>query len=155
MNLRAIAVRLKSIAPLAHGLSKASWANVKSRFRAALSLVVPVLPGRSRVPLSSGWKHLQERIPIFGDRGRIGRFIHWLSARQIGPDDLKAEHLATFKDELFNDSLLSSPEKTWGAFAEAWNRNCKMVEGLATDLCGSPPTAGSLRDALVCLPAEV
>src|SRR4051794_15119379 len=48
LDLRALALRLKQVAPLAHGLSRGRWNNVRSLLRAAIVLVKPVMPGRSK-----------------------------------------------------------------------------------------------------------
>lgn len=129
LDLRAIAVRLKGVAPRVEGLSTQSWNNVRSLLRKAIALVKPVMPGRARTPMSPAWRTLYEALVTKGDRARLCRLLHWLSVRQVEPETVSLEHLAQFRQELTQDSLLRTPEKTWGQCREAWNRSVERVPG--------------------------
>ena len=48
---RLLGIRLKTVSPIALGISEARWNNVRSLLRAALKLVTKVLPGADKTPL--------------------------------------------------------------------------------------------------------
>jgi hypothetical protein len=93
---RALALRLKTITPLAGGLSPGRWNNIRSLFRAALELVRPMMKGRSTTPLSPAWQVLADRLPTRADRMALSRLMRWLSGKGIEPDRVMAykDHLA-------------------------------------------------------------
>jgi len=126
---RGLALRLKTVAPLAAGLSPGRWNNIRSLFRAALALVRPMMKGRSTVPLTPAWQGLAERLPTRTDRTRLSRLMRWMSANGIAPDTATADALDTFRAELQSDSLLRAPEKTWADLVWSWNRSVERVEG--------------------------
>src|SRR5689334_13528818 len=58
-----LAQRLQEISPVAAGLSKGRWANVRSLLHRALALTRPMLPGRHRTTLSPAWQALYDSLP--------------------------------------------------------------------------------------------
>src|SRR5690349_3236849 len=80
LDLRGLALRMKGVAPLAHGMSQGRWNNIRSLLRAAIVLVRPVMPGRSKVPMLAGWEGLYALLPRNGYQNRLSRLLHWLSA---------------------------------------------------------------------------
>ena len=121
--------RLASVTAQQHDLSAGRWNNVRSLLRAALALVRPIMKGRSTVPLSQAWQALHDTLPKKADKVRLSRIMRWLSARQIGPDAMTMDDLATFQRELVEDALLKNPEKTWADLAVAWNRASGQTAG--------------------------
>ncbi|WP_460452502.1 hypothetical protein [Alsobacter sp. SYSU BS001988] len=126
---RALALRLKAIAPQAAGLSPARWNNVRSLIRASLALVRPMMAGRSTTPMSVAWQGLYDVLPTKAERARLSRLLRWFSARQIDPAGVSAEHHQAFAQEIATDSLMRNPDGTWRDTVEAWNRCVRRVPG--------------------------
>ena len=126
---RALGLRLKTVAPLAAGLSPGRWNNIRSLLRAALELIRPMTKGRSTTPLSPAWQALADRLPTRADRTQLSRLMHWMSAKDIQPDVVTAEVLEGFRAELHFDSLLRNPEGTWSGLTWSWNRSVGRVKG--------------------------
>ena len=82
---RTLSVKLRRVAPLAVGLSKGRWSNIRSHLRSALELVRPMLKGRSDVAMSPEWQALFSEVPMRSDRYKLSRLLRWLSARDIRP----------------------------------------------------------------------
>ncbi len=126
---RALALRLKAIAPIAAGLSARRWNNIRSLLRAALEHVRPMMRGRSLAPLSPAWQTLADRISTRTDSSRLSRLMRWMSANGVAPATVTPEMLEAFRTQLEADSLLPDPAKTWAALAWSWNRSVERVEG--------------------------
>lgn len=126
---QALGRRLATISAEQLGLSAGRWSNVRSLLRAALALVRPVMAGRSTTPLSPSWQVIHDALPTRADKVRLSRLMRWLSARQIGPDQVTSETIETYRQELFSDALLNDPEKAWADVTFAWNRACGRTAG--------------------------
>lgn len=120
---------LDAAAPLAHGLSAVSWNNTRSLLRAGLALQGPVLKGRSKTPLLPDWLNLFERLANDSERMRLGRLLRWLSEREIDPATVSLTDLDAFRLELFEQSLIREPGKTWTSIRATWNRAVRSVSG--------------------------
>jgi integrase len=126
---RLLAIRLKKVAPFAHGLSKASWNNTRSLFRAALALAKPMMPLRHQTPLLPAWQILFDRLGNLKERARVSRLLRWLSERGIGPDSVTAADLEVFRLSLATESLIRNFESSWRDSVFGWNRASKLVSG--------------------------
>ena len=81
---RGIGRRLDGASPISLGLSVGRWANCRSLLRAALKLVVPVMPGASSTQLLPGWQVLAAEARKVGSCWlRLGRLSR--DTRQHGP----------------------------------------------------------------------
>ena len=125
---RLLGIRLKSISPVALGMSGARWDNVRSLLRRALKLVTKVLPGCDKTPLSETWSTLFALIaPRRSERIRLSRLVHWLCSHQILPQAVTHADFERFHQELLTEALLSDPEATWADAVQAWNRAVNAI----------------------------
>jgi integrase len=124
-----LARRLQEISPIANGLSKGHWANVRSRLNAALALTQPVLPGRHRTPLSPAWQSLSDSLVERRVSWCLSRLLHWLSARGIEPHAVTKDDLTRFSEELRHASLAKDPKQIWHTTAWAWNQASGSIPG--------------------------
>jgi len=126
---RQLARRLVEVAPEAAGITRAHWANTRSRLRAALELTRPMLPGRQLQPLSPVWQALYERLPSTNRQMQLSRLLRYLSARGIEPGMVTEAHSEAFVTALKEETLLRDPEATWRDIVWAWNRSRQEVAG--------------------------
>lgn len=124
---RALAIKLKDIPFAAHRLSRGRWNNIRSLFRAALTLVRPMMPGRSLAPMSPTWAKLFALLLTRSDRARLSRLLRWLSAEGIEPEALTIAHLERFRVELTTNCLLRNPDGTWADLVWGWNRSAARI----------------------------
>jgi len=97
---RLLANRLAEVAPVAIGLSRGRWSNVKSLLRAAMSLVREMSPGRHLTPLSPSWHTQWDRLSTRLQRTRLSRFMHFASAAGIDPEAVTVATFARFRAHL-------------------------------------------------------
>ena len=120
---RGIGRRLDGISHLSLGVSEGRWANSRSLLRAALKLVVPVMPGASAVPLLPEWESLAEEARKVGSCWlRLSRMLRWLSDRRISPDTVTRADLDQFHAAYLTDTLLGNAEQSWQAARQSWER---------------------------------
>lgn len=119
LDPRLLANRLAEVSPAAVDLSAGRWANAKSLFRAALSLVRDISPGRHLSSLSPEWQALWEHLPGRTAKTRLSRFMHFASANGIVPDEVTAETFTVFRSYL-DTSLLRDPDRTYCATIDGW-----------------------------------
>src|SRR5215469_7608428 len=124
-----LAQRLQEIAPVAAGLSKGRWANVRSLLSRTLALTRPMLPGRHRTKLSPAWRALYVGLPERGQAIRLSRPLHWLSDQGIEPGAVRLEDLERFGVELQQSSLAKRPEQSWREIAWVWNKVQREIPG--------------------------
>lgn len=123
--------RLAEISPLAHGISKGRWANVRSLLLKSLALTRPMLPGRHRRPLTPSWKALSAKLDP-GRATRLSRLLHWLDARGIAPETVTVADLEAYGTELREATLSKRPADTWRETAWAWNKAQRTIVGWPT-----------------------
>jgi integrase len=118
--------RLAEIAPMAIGMTKQRWSNLRSLLTGALALTRPMLPNRHPNVLSPAWQALHQRLPTKSCRTRLSRLLHWLSCRGIEPVGVSRAHLEEFAGELCR-SMVSNPAQRWREAAWTWNRARRTV----------------------------
>lgn len=116
---RRLAAALKEVAPLAIGLSRGRWRNIRSLLRAGLALVQPMSPGRHITPLSPLWKVLWRQLGFRLVKMALSRFVRFCSARGIEPAAVTEDTFAAFRIHL-DASLLKSPDRIFAAMARGW-----------------------------------
>ena len=120
---RAIGRRLDGVSHLSFGVSAGRWANSRSLLRAALKLVVPVMPGASTAALLAGWEPLADEARKVGSCWlRLGRLLRWLSVRNITPLTVTRADLDQFHAAYLTDTLLGNAEQSWQAARQSWER---------------------------------
>jgi len=120
--------RLAEVSPIARGISKGRWANVRSLIVKALALTRPMLPGRHRDPISPAWKALSYKLNR-GPAIRLSRLLRWLSGRGITPEAVTTNDLEMFATELRESTLAKRPEETWREVGRAWNKAKQTIAG--------------------------
>ena len=93
-NINWIHVQLRQVHPVAHGISKKRFSNIKSDALKALALT-----GCSRERAdwlrqpSPAWQALLDRIPIKHDRWRLSQLAQYCSALGISPNEVNDSHV--------------------------------------------------------------
>jgi integrase len=119
--------RLQEVSCQLAGVSAGRWNNIRSLFGKALALAMPVLPGRSIVPLLPQWQVLADCLP-FNRRTRIAPLLRWLSERQITPDGLTMSDLEAYRLAIMKDRLRKNPTKTWDSLVWSWNPCLSQIQ---------------------------
>lgn len=128
LDVQRLRQRLEGIAPAAHGLSSGRWNNIRSLVGKAISIVRPVLPGRSVIPIREDWLALVDQLPI--DRAtRLKPVLRFLSERQIGPADVTLDDIRAYRDAIHADRLRANPEEGWKAVMWAWEASGREIAG--------------------------
>ena len=126
---RGLGNALNRVSHLSIGLSAGRWANCRSWLRAALKLVVPVMPGAHKQPLLKEWERLATEVRKTRSCWlRLGRLMRWLSARQIGPSSVTLDDLERYREEYLSDALLGNAELSWKATRQSWERMRKACQ---------------------------
>ena len=120
--------RLDTMAPEALGLSRGRWANIRSLFSKALSMVHPMQPGRSNEPIAPAWLSLLAMCPD-SRRIRLQPLLRKLTANGVNPEDVSLEDLEAYHTLILNDRLRSAPDKAWDALIWCWNSSARDVPG--------------------------
>lgn len=124
----ALAVRLDLLTPAMAGLSKGSFANLKSRLRKALKLAgIVEVPGRHVTGLTPAWQALMDSLSNGRIRRGLSRFAHFASERDWEPSQISDRHLLEFKNSLETRALVSKPRKIARNTARWWNDAAKIV----------------------------
>jgi integrase len=126
---KALLQQLDRLSPAMTGMSPASYANLKSRVRAALRLAAPHLaPARSANKLTGEWAELDARLPVRGRR-ELSRFLRFAQAGGHAPDQVGEELMAAFESHLEREVMLPDHAKVARAACRAWNRAAGTVPG--------------------------
>ena len=115
--------RMKDVAPAAHDVSAARWANVRSLTAAGLQhLGLALLPGRYTAPFADAWQALWDALPPGnGLRCRLSRLLHYCSANCINPGAVDDTLLDRFGAALANESLVKYPHEIHRIAILGWN----------------------------------
>ena len=103
------------------GISKKSWANIKSRVIKAARLVGVNIHRRRQFRPSSDWATL---IANCGADARHGltRFAGWCTTQGIAPIQVNAETFDKYLNYLVQYSTVANPRERWHVARRAWNR---------------------------------
>lgn len=126
---RTVLRQLNRISPAMAGMSRQSYANLRSRVRAAFRLAKPHLaPARSHTKLEGAWKVLEAQLPV-RERRQLSRFMRFAQAMGWAPHEIAEEHVARFADYLEHEVMLDQAAKVVRATRRAWNRAADTVAG--------------------------
>lgn len=104
------------------GLSKASWANVKSKLTRAMKIAgIKVDRRRRNFKLAPGWEALLTSMDR-RDRDDLHRFAGWCSTLGIRPDAIDQAVFERYRAELEARSIQMNPRERWHRARRAWNR---------------------------------
>ena len=117
--------RLSRVMPAALGITDKTWQNAVSDARSALAHV-GIVTRRSRHSddLSAVWRDLWQAVLATNDKSLtvgLGRFVHFLSARDVEPEDVSQYHADAFHDSIMADEIKKSPAWVWKNAVWGWN----------------------------------
>jgi len=121
--------RLKEVSAESIGISQGRFANARSLLLKAIGLIQPVTAGKQSIPLLEAWKQLMDKFNTRSSRLRLTTPARWLSEQGITPDQVTADDLYRFRDQLLNHSLRTNPEGTWTSLVRQWNQATREVPG--------------------------
>ena len=128
LNVKLLRRRLEEVSPAALGMNPARWNNVRSLFNRAMELATPVMASTQRTPISPAWRDLAGALGR-SSQLRLGVLLRFLSARGVGPGDVALSDLEAFRDEIIENRLRATPEKTWDGIGWTWNKCVAEVAG--------------------------
>jgi integrase len=134
---RLLGPRLAQVAPIAAGISRARWNNIRSLARAGLALVQPMAPGRHLNKLSPGWQRLSDQLER-GERTALSRFMRFCSALGVEPEAVIVETVESFREHL--DHTIKRPKEIFSMMARAWRRAQAAVPDWPTTMIDVPTT---------------
>jgi hypothetical protein len=134
LHLPAISARLATVSPVAAGLTKKSFSNIRSDFIAAVKVsgLRPV-QRLARTPLSPAWKNLF--VDLSGRRAHLGlsRLARYASANGIEPRAIRNAKIDAFIAAVRDGSLHRKPNGLHRRVALIWNEAAERPEfGLQT-----------------------
>jgi integrase len=121
--------RLETISPMACGLSRGRWSNIRSLTLSALTAAgVRAVPGSIGQPLAFAWEELRDK--LVGQPLRLGlsSFLKFCSSIQVAPGDVDAAIFGRFHDMLMNDSLKKDPGTVYRRSCLAWNEASATID---------------------------
>jgi hypothetical protein len=119
-----------SVSPAAAGISLGRLDNIRSLVLAALKEAdKPVLPGRSRIPLSPAWASLWTCLPDTTSRNGLSRFLSYCTAQSLLPPDVTLATFAAYRDALEHQSLSKKPGEVYRTTCRLWNKAAQTIEG--------------------------
>ncbi len=117
--------RLADVMPAALGATDKTWQNAVSAARSALAHVGIVTRRNRHVDdLGAPWRDLWRAVVVSRDKSLtigLGRFVHFLSARDIAPNEVTQIHADAFHDALLADEIAKSPDWAWKNAIWGWN----------------------------------
>ena len=125
--------RLAKVMPAALEITDKSWQNAVSDARSAM-VHVGIVTRRNRHvdDLSAAWRDLWRAVVASQDKSLtagLGRFLHFLSARDIAPEDVMQSEADAFRDALMADEIAKSPEVAWRNAIWGWNLAIERIQG--------------------------
>jgi integrase len=112
--------RLRQAAPIASGISRLRWNNIRSLASASLALVQPMSPGRHVCELSAGWQQRSDQLKHRGLRIGLSRFMRFCSALGTEPEAVTARTVESYREHL--GQTLKRPQEIFSMTAKAWHR---------------------------------
>jgi integrase len=139
LDLPAISAKLASVNPIAAGLSRKTFANLRSGFLTAVKVTgLRPVQRSAEAPLSPAWVGLMARLS--GKRAHLGlsRFARYASANGIGPEQVNDASIEGFIAAVREGSLHGKPNDLHRQVTLIWNEVAKL-SGFA------PVTVASFR----------
>jgi hypothetical protein len=151
---RCLAAELSEVSPIAAGISRGRWANVRCHIRKSVAMVHPISSGRHITPLSPGWKAPWKQLPP-QVKMALSRFARFCTVREIEPNQVIENTFKAFRVHL-HDSLLKNPDRIFAALVRGWRAAQKGCARLAADRhhdTQSPQGLDVTLVAISCVPA--
>lgn len=122
--------RLAQMSPMAAGLSRGGWRNLKSLVsKALLTAGLISLPRRSQMPLPSPWRDLLDRMEDRYQRCALSRVARYCAGQGIAPEQVDDAIIASFGRTLLSRSLVDRPKQVHRDACRAWNLAVDTVDG--------------------------
>jgi integrase len=128
LNIKLLRRRLEEVSPVAIGMTQARWNNVRSLFNRALELKAPIMASTQTASISPAWRDLA-RVLDRPSQLRLGVLLRFLSGRGVEPEQVMLTDLEGFRDEIIENRLRSTPEKTWDGIVWTWNKCSEATVG--------------------------
>ena len=113
--------QLDTVSPAMAGMSKAAYANMVSRLRAAFRLARPWLANpRSRYKLAGDWGAIQQAMDVREQR-TTSRLFHFAARNGWVPQTLCDQHLERFAAHLREEALVLDWEQVVRSTVRGWN----------------------------------
>jgi integrase len=126
---RAIFRQLDRISPAMAGMTRQSYANLKSRFRQACRHAAPHLaPARSYIKLTGDLALFEALLPLREQR-QLSRLLRFIQAMGWSLHEVGEEHVQQFEGCLEHEGMLPEHGKIARATRRAWNRAVDTVPG--------------------------
>lgn len=123
--------RLADFLPASIGLTAKSWSNILSNARAALAQCGVVKRRINRpADLSPAWAQLWELALATGNRtvsSSASRFVYFLNALGVAPEDVRLEHAEAYRDALVQFELRKSPDDCFRKAVNSWNLAVRLI----------------------------
>jgi hypothetical protein len=131
--------QLAQISPAMAGLSRQSFANLKSLMRGAFHRFAPDLaPARSRTRLGPEWAALEALLPEREQRN-LSRVMRFSQAMGWRPAEFDEDRMQRFEHYLEHEAMLDRPQGVIRATRYAWNRAVDTVPGWPQQRLEPPP----------------
>jgi integrase len=139
-NAAVLMKRLEVWSPAMAGMSRAAYANMKSRLRAAFRLAEPRLAkSRSRPALKGAWRTLQDTLEV-GPQRKLSRLFHYAAAQGWSPSDITDHCLVRFASHVRDEAMVGDWDKLLQATIRTWNHLPQVEkEGSLQRLAPPPP----------------
>ncbi|OQM76241.1 site-specific integrase [Manganibacter manganicus] len=121
---------LEKFSPAMAGISAGSFANLKSRLRAAFKLASPHLKSTRSIRLDGEWLSLHKQLPMREQR-QLSRFLRFCYAAGWEPDEISDAHMERFAAHLREEAMVAYWKNTVRDTIRAWNRAAAQREQLA------------------------
>jgi len=129
-NPEALRRGLNVMTPAAASMTKSRWANVRALLTAALDLTgAKVVRQSPIVGLTPSWVSLRNRVGDPYARSRLSRFLAYVSAKGVEPDQVNDRTVADFEETLKRNSLLEHQRRIIRDLIREWNRCAESIEG--------------------------
>jgi integrase len=116
---------LKRVNPVALGITRKTFSNIKWAFRDAVAvsnLVPGVVRGGHRLPLSEGWATFHAALPDRRSRHGLSRVIHFGNRLGIQPDQVADPILQMMFADMLENSMREDPFRAYRETALIWNK---------------------------------
>jgi integrase len=149
VDVQLIARKLEKVTPAKLGFTNpGSLAAFQSNLRRALRLAgITVMPGRHQEPLGPPWSDLADRARAQGDGflwPAMSRFMHYLSARCVDPNDANEHVFARFAEDLRRTCLGSKANQVIRDTARAWKKAQQVIPGWPEATLGYRPRKSTI-----------
>lgn len=123
--------------PATTGMAAKSLANTRALLLAATREAGPgPRPGQTLAP---PWKDLRERLPGWPHVATLSRFMAWVSAQGLGPEDVTSTDLERFAVAVERETLVPKPWKVAQRVARLWNAAIGTIPDWPATRLALPP----------------